>query len=525
MRNGLLLAFLCLLGRTVCPIPSMADAPYAATVRVTDQAVNTVRPEMFGDNLEWVDSCKLWRTDLNGFDPEMVQSIKDAGVTQIRYPGGTLSDYFHWQDAVGNDRKEEPNPFNKGVPQYPYFGPEELKQLTDRLGIPAFITLNAGTGTPDEAASWVTYCRDHGQKVTGFEVGNEVYMDNPDIPGVVVNKSPEEYIAFFLATRRRIDALAPGTKLGAVGVLDTGPFPLCRDPKWLEKIVAGIGGKMDFIAIHDSYAPGLRTIGLSSDDRLSDEEYARTFMSAPLAVRDNIEQTKAVIARSAPEAAAHIAIEITEAGPLVLAPTGKLESQIADMRWNRTLTAALYLAGFYNMVLDEPRVTSVDHLPLLQDVFAALVGVRGAGEQRQIWHNAEFYIFQEYSGFVGRTVLRTDVASPTYAAQLTGVTPNDDAVPCLDADSFRTPDRHEIAITLLNRDIDRICHVTIRPGPDNFRVERVSLISGPALDSTNEPGQPESVHPFSKEIDKDVAGGKLELDIPPHSLMTVTIGL
>jgi alpha-L-arabinofuranosidase len=65
-------------------------------------------------------------------------------VTHLRYPGGSLSDYFDWRKAVGDTRQAQPNPFNKGQVEPSAFGPDEFIALCRKLNIPGYVTLNAG---------------------------------------------------------------------------------------------------------------------------------------------------------------------------------------------------------------------------------------------------------------------------------------------------------------------------------------------------------------------------------------------
>ena len=154
---------------------------YRASVRVTDRVLNTVNPLIFGENIEWIENgMGLYLPDEKGFDPNIVQALRETGITHLRYPGGILSDYFDWHKAVGADRQPQLNPFSdyfewydrintelgehpfptpqKALPQYSYFGPDEFIALCRELNIPGTITLNAGTGKPEDAARWFQYC-------------------------------------------------------------------------------------------------------------------------------------------------------------------------------------------------------------------------------------------------------------------------------------------------------------------------------------------------------------------------------
>ena len=80
-------------------------------------------------------------------------------MTAMRYPGGNFASGYHWQDGVGPREKRptvrelawqsiEPN----------QFGTDEFIPLCRKMGWTPMLTVNLGTGTPEEARDWVEYC-------------------------------------------------------------------------------------------------------------------------------------------------------------------------------------------------------------------------------------------------------------------------------------------------------------------------------------------------------------------------------
>ena len=62
-----------------------------------------------------------------------------------------------------------------GIPEYNKLGTDEFLQFCDLIGaIPQF-DLNMGSGTPEEAADWVRYIREHHKGRVIYELGNELY--------------------------------------------------------------------------------------------------------------------------------------------------------------------------------------------------------------------------------------------------------------------------------------------------------------------------------------------------------------
>jgi len=100
-------------------------------------------------------------------------SISNAGIKIIRYPGGSYSDAFHWQNYSGCDGiyLASGNTFDNWI-----------NNTVIPAGAKAIITVNYGSnltcggGTdPTEAASWVNYANNtRGLGIKYWEIGNEV---------------------------------------------------------------------------------------------------------------------------------------------------------------------------------------------------------------------------------------------------------------------------------------------------------------------------------------------------------------
>jgi len=518
-----LIAALAAAGTHAAAQPAADETPYEATVRVTDTVVNTVKPLLFGDNIEWTNNgMGIWQPERGDFDASIAQMIREAGVTHLRYPGGTLSDFFEWRKAVGDARQPIPNPFAepKGRPDMPVFGPEEFMRLCRALDIPGTITLNAGTGTAEDAAAWVEYFREHDFPVTDYTVGNEIYMvkglEEP-IPDLPIGKGPDEYADLYLAFHEAIEAVAPGTKLGAIGLHSTTEISLNQHPTWIPTLLRRCGDKMDFLDIHTGYAPVIRTGITPGARRLDDEDFAEAFMAASIWVGDNVRLTEQDLKDYAPEGGGNIEIHITEYGPLVY-PFASGDAG-DDLQWNRSLTGALYLACLFNQLAAEPKVTSANHLPLCQDVFGALVGFRYPS--RATWRNAVFHVFREYSALSGRDVLATETTGPTYSTQIAGFIPPLADVPYVDAGAYRSDDG-ELTVCLINRNVHRPAKVTLELGR-RMRPRRATVLTAGSFRSENTPEAPDAVMPKPLPMLKS-AEDRIEVEVPRHSFVVVELG-
>ncbi|HWD91771.1 MAG TPA: YDG domain-containing protein [Verrucomicrobiae bacterium] len=130
------------------------DAPPAPVATVSVNASNTVRTadtRWFGVNVG------DWDSDFNLTDAPA--QLKAAGLTTLRFPGGVESDVYHWA-----------NPAQLSLTF------TNFAQVATNVGATPIITVNYGSGTPTEAAGWVSFANvtnHYGFKY--WEVGNEEY--------------------------------------------------------------------------------------------------------------------------------------------------------------------------------------------------------------------------------------------------------------------------------------------------------------------------------------------------------------
>jgi len=85
-------------------------------------------------------------------------ALRELGTSILRFPGGSAADYYHW--ATAKDSTRFPN----------------FIHIATNAGVQAVITVNYGTGTPQEAAAWVSSANvtNHCQ-FKYWEIGNECY--------------------------------------------------------------------------------------------------------------------------------------------------------------------------------------------------------------------------------------------------------------------------------------------------------------------------------------------------------------
>jgi hypothetical protein len=174
--------------------------------------------------------------------PGLSPSLTTAGITAVRWPGGSSSDVYHWQNnAMCNGGYGSPNSTFDNFMQH-IAQPANL-DVAITLDYGSNAACNAG-GDPTEAAAWVAYSKSKGYGVRYWTVGNEEYgsweedlHSNPHDPTTYANAVATGYYP-------DIKAADPNAQVGVVVDASSG---------WDTTVLKN--AKYDFIELH-YYAQG-----------------------------------------------------------------------------------------------------------------------------------------------------------------------------------------------------------------------------------------------------------------------------
>ena len=92
-----------------------------------------------------------------GIRNDVVAALKALEVPNVRWPGGCFADEYHWRKGVSPQRAVTLNPNWGGVTESNAFGTHEFMDFLDQIGAEAYLSVNVGSGTPQEAAEWLEY--------------------------------------------------------------------------------------------------------------------------------------------------------------------------------------------------------------------------------------------------------------------------------------------------------------------------------------------------------------------------------
>ncbi|GAA2449827.1 alpha-N-arabinofuranosidase [Streptomyces glaucus] len=236
--------------------------------------VGTVDPRLFGSFVEHLGRCVYTgifepdhpAADEAGIRRDVLELVRELGVTAVRYPGGNFVSGYRWEDSVGpvEDRPRrldlawhstETNRF--GLSEYIAFlrkiGPQAEPMLAVNLGtrgvaealeLQEYANHPAGTALSDLRVS-------HGDKdpfgIRLWCLGNE--MDGPWQTG---HKTAEEYGRIAAETARAMRQADPSVELVACG---SSGQSMPTFAAWEATVLQETYDLVDYISLHAYYEP------------------------------------------------------------------------------------------------------------------------------------------------------------------------------------------------------------------------------------------------------------------------------
>jgi alpha-N-arabinofuranosidase len=350
------------------------------TLRIdADHLGHRIERRIFGTNLEWFnDAGGLAEPQLLS---RLVERARDLGTTVLRFPGGTLADYYDWRDGTGvrDARPTRHHPTDSGSSKN-RFGSPELFDLMQATGAEALLTVNAGTGSAREAADWVAYCNSAAspaREADGFakplgiklwEIGNELYL--PGNPGEVkITVTPDVYAERYLAFVAAMRAVDPSITTIGIGVaMGSHIGPDTQFPEWSEVLLKKAAPRLDMIAVHNSYFPELYNVITPPVETVYPALWA-----APDAVEASLNRLADLMAHHEGARREPMGIAVTEWGALFSVPQ-------RDPYWTdhvKTLGSAVYTARTLQVLLAHPRVKLANHFKFTDRSFMGMVNYEG----------------------------------------------------------------------------------------------------------------------------------------------------
>ena len=446
-----------------------------------------------------------WR----GFRSDVLARLREIGTTILRWPGGTPSETYHWQDGVGPpaarpSKLMDQNTCWSAPPETYQLGTDEYLALSREIGFEPYICVNIGTGSAEEAAEWVEYCnrdgdtrfaamraanghpRPHG--VTYWGIGNEsmVWYD------------AAEYAAELKRYVKIMRGVDPSIRTIGVGDFKVGEFKR-RSPRrdWNRTVLERSAQYIDYLSLHPYFGTSTSTFVGRTGRAIDTYE---DFVACPLRVEQEVLELKWLIRELTGGDRIKIAIDEWQVLHEEATPENGGEQTC-------TLQDAIYTAGFFHMVYRNHRHVTMANLCNLVNHLPALVT---RGDQHYL--NPIYHAFWLYSAHAGPDVLPVTVRCDDYRAA--GVY---EPVPLLDCAATAAEDGSRISVFVINRHRQQEIGAEVEIAGRAIQPDgRLIKLAGDSETAANDFDHPDTVCPRSAPL-RD-AGQRFSYRFPPHSV-------
>lgn len=447
------------------PMGERVNQPQAYPVVVSDKTLKcvvdvnaplgSIDKRIFGTNLEWFNEAGGLSSQDSQLKSRLAELAKKQGVSVMRYPGGTLADFYHWRDGIGpvTQRQVRKHPTDSGSSANT-FGSPEFFRLLHTTGAEGLITVNAGTSSAKEAAEWVAYANQKGHSlrmrdgiiepadIKLWEIGNELYL--PGNPGEQkITVTPEVYAQRYLDFSRAMKAVDPSITTVAIGVAKSHVGPDTQYPEWSKVLLQKAASEIDMIAVHNAYFPMLYT-----ERQPSVQDVYPGLWASPEAVDRSLTTLEALIAQY--EGKKKIGIAITEWGALFSLPN-------VDNYWVdhvKTMGSGVYVARMLQVMMSHPRVQLANYFKLTDRSFMGWINYQGEPK-------VPYWVFALYANNSGDVRLNASVDSPSYNANAIGIIAAEKNVANVTVLASRDSASGRIYVNLLNRSMTTAYPVNI----------------------------------------------------------------
>lgn len=229
--------------------PQTRHASQASEYRAAGDVAETSAQSLGANTASW---------DGNFLDPAIPTLLRGAAIGLLRYPGGSYADYYDWQTNTANGQSDAVDW-------------QQFSSIAEQAGAIPFVTVNYGSGTPAQAAAWVSAARsDPRLSDMLWEIGNEEYgpweTDNHPNP-----HTPQSYATYAAGFLQAMHQANPRARIGFDYALTAqqaaGTGTGVADPTgWNRAVLQQDGSHLAFADVH--WYPFYGTPTLSSEQIL-----------------------------------------------------------------------------------------------------------------------------------------------------------------------------------------------------------------------------------------------------------------
>jgi alpha-N-arabinofuranosidase len=483
------------------------------TVTIAASAGAVVNPNIYGHFAEHLGRCVyggIWVGEGSnipndgGIRLDTVEALQRVNLPVLRWPGGCFADNYHWRDGIG-PRESRPTRLNiwwlQGESNA--FGTHEFMRFCRMIGTEPYVCANVGSGTVEEARSWLEYCnasqnttltRERAANgdpapfnVKYWGVGNENWGCGGTMTAAQYALEYRKYATYLRQAGGPITLIACGSHGG--------------NPEWDEQFLAtlkGAEGLVDALALHNYSGWGMPAVDFTDDQYLN--------LLAGVSGMDAHIARAAALCRAASTADHKIKVIMDEWGTWF--GDAKMEGGYCQPN---TMQDAVFTGLSFQMFHRYAADLVMTNMAQTMNVLQALILTAGP----KLCVTPTYWVYEMFQPHRGGAVRPVSVhgVGQTLADGRT--------VPGCGASV--TEKDGALAISLVNTDFAAV-DVTLTLADGTFgAVKRARVLAGDGLRAQNTPDAPDVVQPADLAVTSSPAG--LRVTLPPASVAMIEVAI
>lgn len=501
-----------------------ADAPIAVRIEAGTPGAKIDR-NIFGQFAEHLGSGiygGVWVgkdspiPNVRGIRTDVVKALRDIKVPNVRWPGGCFADEYHWRHGIGpvEGRRKTINSNWGGAVEPNTFGTDEFMDFVDQIGSDAYISVNVGSGTVQEAAEWVEYMTADPETTAGKERAANGHREPYKIKYLGLgNESwscggamrPEYYADEMKRYARFVRNYNP-KQTGADAMQRIAVGPDQGKPAYTEAVMAAQKGhdwawNIEGLSLH-SYTTGGWPPSYSST-KFDETAYAK-LLKETLGMDGLITKHAAIMDKYDPEKKVPLAVD--EWGVWLAPLEGTNPGFLVQQNSMRDALVAALNLNIFARHADRVRITNIAQMI---NVLQAMI----LTDKDKMVLTPTYHVYKMYLPFQDATFVPVSFDAGTY-------TQGDITLPRIDAIAARdTQGKLWLAVS----NLDPVKSAGIRADIAGVKAASATgqVMTAPRVDSINTFDAPNAVVP--KPYSAKAGAGGLMLQAPPKSVMVIRL--
>jgi alpha-L-arabinofuranosidase len=452
-----------------------------------------------------------------GIRNDVVAALKALKVPDVRWPGGCFADEYHWRKGIGPQRTVTLNPNWGGVIEPNIFGTYEFMDFLDQIGAEAYLSVNVGTGTPQEAAEWLEYlttalpttlakeraANGHPApyKIAFLGIGNESW----DCGG---NMTPDYYLSQ-LKTYSRFVRNFNSAQQDNQQMLKIAVGPGGGESRWIEWTEAVMKAyqshtwswDMNGLSMHSytvvKWPPSYASVGFG------ETEYAQILKST-LEMNDLVAKHSAIMDKYDPQK--KVALVVDEWGGWYAPLPGSIPGFLVQQNSLRDAILAALNLNIFAQHADRVRMANIAQMI---NVLQAMI----LTDKEKMVLTPTYYVYKMYVPFQDATFVPVTFDAGTYTHD--GITlPRIAAIAAKDKAG-------KLSLAITNVDPNRPAEIEISLAGVNAKSAAGEMLTASKVDSVNTFDAPNTVVP--KPVSAKAQDGKLTFKLEPKSVTVILV--